>query len=191
MLNSIFDELTDKSNSIVFFDLCVGESKSERVYFELFNNITPKTCENFRQLCTGEQIRNGKPIGYKNTHFHRIVKDFVVQGGDFIFGNGKGSYSIYGETFPDENFRVNHNKEGILSMANTGPNTNGCQFFITLGKCPWLDGKHVAFGQVLDSNSMNIIKRISKVDVQDLKFLLKLFSVDKCNYIYLIVCLIY
>ena len=97
----------------------------------------------------------------------RIVKDFVVQGGDFIFGNGKGSYSIYGETFPDENFRVNHNKEGILSMANTGPNTNGCQFFITLGKCPWLDGKHVAFGQVLDSNSMNIIKRISKVDVDE------------------------
>ena len=167
MINSIFDELTDKSNSIVFFDICVGESKSERVYFELFNNITPKTCENFRQLCTGEQIRNGKPIGYKNTHFHRIVKDFVVQGGDFIFGNGKGSYSIYGETFPDENFRVNHNKEGILSMANTGPNTNGCQFFITLGKCPWLDGKHVAFGQVLDSNSMNIIKRISKVDVDE------------------------
>ena len=80
MLNSIFDELTDKSNSIVFFDLCVGESKSERVFFELFNNITPKTCENFSQLCTGEQIRNGKPIGYKNTHFHRIVKDFVVQG---------------------------------------------------------------------------------------------------------------
>ncbi len=96
MINSIFDELTDKSNSIVFFDICVGESKSERVYFELFNNITPKTCENFRQLCTGEQIRNGKPIGYKNTHFHRIVKDFVVQGGDFIFGSGKGSYSIYG-----------------------------------------------------------------------------------------------
>ena len=166
--NIYIQQYPDPENRpMTYFDITIDSIPTGRIIFELFTDVVPKTCENFRQLCTGEQIRNGKPIGYKNTHFHRIVKDFVVQGGDFIFGNGKGSYSIYGETFPDENFRVNHNKEGILSMANTGPNTNGCQFFITLGKCPWLDGKHVAFGQVLDSNSMNIIKRISKVDVDE------------------------
>ena len=163
----MFSNLRDKNNPIVFFDISINNNAPERLFIELFNDVVPKTSENFRQLCCGEQIRNNKPIGYKNTFFHRIVKDFVIQGGDFVFGNGKGSYSIYGDTFPDENFIVKHDQAGIVSMANTGPNTNGCQFFITLTPCPWLDGKHVAFGRLNDINSMNIVRRIEQVKVDD------------------------
>jgi peptidyl-prolyl isomerase H (cyclophilin H) len=164
----MFSHLHHKDNPVVLFDISINNQKPyERIFIELFADIVPKTAENFRQLCTGEQIRNNQPIGYKHTFFHRIVPDFVIQGGDFVFHNGKGSYSIYGETFPDENFIIKHDQPGIVSMANTGPNTNGCQFFITLAPCSWLDGKHVAFGKVNDLNSLNVIKRIEKIKVDD------------------------
>ncbi|ORY38524.1 hypothetical protein BCR33DRAFT_682290 [Rhizoclosmatium globosum] len=118
---------------------------------ELFKDVVPKTAENFRQLCTGEYKRNGVPQGYKNCTFHRIIKDFMVQGGDFLKGDGTGSMSIYGgDTFPDENFTLKHSSAGLLSMANSGPNTNGCQFFITCAQTDFLDGKHVVFGRLVD-----------------------------------------
>ncbi|KAF8316163.1 hypothetical protein DL93DRAFT_2078443 [Clavulina sp. PMI_390] len=116
---------------------------------ELFSDIVPKTAENFRQLCTGEHRVNQRPMGYKNALFHR-VKDFMVQGGDFLNSDGTGSFSIYGDKFEDENFIEKHSAPGLLSMANSGANTNGCQFFITTAKCDFLDGKHVVFGKVID-----------------------------------------
>lgn len=132
---------------------------------ELFADVVPKTAENFRQLCTGEFRSNGVPIGYKNCSFHRIMKDFMVQGGDFVKGDGTGSLSIFGEKFPDENFDLMHDQPGLLSLANSGPNTNGCQFFITCAKCDWLDGKHVVFGKVLDAPSMVTLRKIENVPV--------------------------
>lgn len=132
---------------------------------ELFKDVVPKTAENFRQFCTGEKKMNGVPIGYKNCQFHRVIRDFMVQGGDFVKGDGTGCMSIYGEKFADEGFELNHTKAGLLSMANSAPNTNGCQFFITCGKCDWLDNKHVVFGQVLDSDSLLVVRKIENVTV--------------------------
>ncbi|KXS18291.1 hypothetical protein M427DRAFT_54092 [Gonapodya prolifera JEL478] len=117
---------------------------------ELFADVVPKTAENFRQLCTGEHRKNNIPQGYKGAQFHRIIKDFMVQGGDFLKGDGTGSFSIYGETFEDESFSIKHTAAGLLSMANAGKNTNGCQFFITCAPAPFLDGKHVVFGKLTD-----------------------------------------
>ncbi|KAI9317709.1 peptidyl-prolyl cis-trans isomerase H [Dichotomocladium elegans] len=135
---------------IVFFDISIGDVPIGRMKMELYSDICPKTAENFRQLCTGEYKRNGVPQGFKNCLFHRVIKDFMVQGGDFIKGDGTGSMSIYGDKFEDENFTVKHTQAGLLSMANSGPNTNGCQFFITCDKCDFLDGKHVVFGHLVD-----------------------------------------
>ncbi|RUS17672.1 peptidyl-prolyl cis-trans isomerase H [Endogone sp. FLAS-F59071] len=142
---------------IVFFDISIGDMPVGRMKMELFSDIVPKTAENFRQLCTGEtnllssnDRKNGVPQGFKGCTFHRVIKDFMVQGGDFIKGDGTGSYSIYGDKFLDENFTMKHTAPGLLSMANSGPNTNGCQFFITCEKCDFLDGKHVVFGRLVD-----------------------------------------
>ncbi|KAF8344620.1 cyclophilin-like domain-containing protein [Amanita rubescens] len=134
---------------IVFMDIQIGETPAGRLKMELFSEIVPKTAENFRQLCTGEYRVNARPMGYKGATFHS-VPNFMCQGGDFIKGDGTGSFSIYGDKFPDENFTEKHAGPGLLSMANSGPNTNGSQFFITTAKCDFLDGKHVVFGRVID-----------------------------------------
>ena len=135
-----------------------------RIVFELFTDITPKTSENFRGLCTGEYgfgKINKKKLHYLGSRFHRIVEDQLIQGGDFIFGNGLGGESIYGEKFNDENFQRRHACAGLLSMSNRGRNKNSSQFFITLKPCPYLDGKHVVFGQVIEG--MEVVRQIAKV----------------------------
>lgn len=155
------------THSLVFLDIGIAGKPIGRISIKLFSDIVPKTAENFRQLCTGEYCRDGIPKGYKGAPFHRVIRQFMIQGGDFICGDGTGTFSIYGNRFPDENFILKHNAAGLLSMANSGPDSNGCQFFITCAPCDFLDGKHVVFGQVIDG--MNIVRLIEEVSVIDTK----------------------
>lgn len=175
------------TNPVVFLDISIAGESIGRLIIELYADIVPLTAENFRQFCTGEHRYKDQSLGYKGSIIHRIIKDFMIQAGDFIKGDGTGTYSIYStvppynnnnntisaastvtsaanRTFPDENFQLLHNRVGLLSMANSGLNSNGCQFFITTAaQCEWLDNKHVVFGGIIDG--LLTLRKIENVPV--------------------------
>ena len=150
----------------VFLDVEIQGEPAGRIVIELFSDVVPRTCENFRCLCTGEKGAGklGRPLHYKGCPFHRVISNFMVAGGDILRGNGTGGESIYGMHFDDENFEMKHDAPGLLSMSSSGPNRNGSQFMITLVPCPWLDNKHVVFGKVVDG--MDVVKALEEAGTQ-------------------------
>ena len=147
----------------VFFEVAIDGTSIGKVELGLYGKAVPKTVENFRALCTGEKGmgRSGKKLAYEGSSFHRIIPRFMIQGGDFTSGDGRGGESIYGAKFADESFAIPHGKAGALSMANAGKDTNGSQFFITVAETPWLDGKHVVFGRVL--GGMEVVRQLEAI----------------------------
>jgi len=169
-------EKVNDNNPKVFLDITIGNGEKQRVEFELFEDVVPKTVENFRNICSNE---NGFGYTYKNSVFHKLIKNSLLQGGDFENGNGTGGASIYGRTFNDENFIYNHSGPGLLTMANTGKNTNNSQFWITLNKNPFLDGYHVVFGKVI--SGMEVIKEIAQCPVNQQNVLESTVKIVDCG----------
>jgi len=166
----------DKGNP--FFIISIGNNIEGKIKFELFDEEAPKTCKNFRHLCTKSLLNNNYP-DYQGSIFHRVIKDFMLQGGDITNFDGTGGLSMYGLKFDDENLEMEHNQPGLLCMANSGPNTNNSQFYITLKETPWLNKKHVIFGIILEG--FDIIKKIEKLEVDNNNKPLEEVRIVKCG----------